>query len=51
MLSNIVTFSILAGILVVIPGLDFALVLRYATTQSRKAALVVMFGITSGLFV
>jgi threonine/homoserine/homoserine lactone efflux protein len=51
MLSNIVTFSILAGILVIIPGLDFALVLRYATTQSRKSALVVMLGITSGLFV
>lgn len=51
MLSSIITFSILAGILVLIPGLDFALVLRYATTQSRTSAMVVMLGITSGLFV
>ena len=51
MFGNILTFAILAGILVLIPGLDFALVLRYATTQSRKSALVVMLGITSGLFV
>ncbi len=51
MVSNIITFSILAGMLVLIPGLDFALVLRYATTQSRRSALVVMVGITSGLFV
>ncbi len=51
MLSSLITFSILAGILVLIPGLDFALVLRYATTQSRSSAIVVMLGITSGLFV
>ena len=51
MLSNILTFSVLATLLVLIPGLDFALVLRYATTQSRKSAIIVMFGITSGLFV
>jgi threonine/homoserine/homoserine lactone efflux protein len=51
LVSNIITFSILAGMLVLIPGLDFALVLRYATTQSRRSALVVMVGITSGLFV
>ena len=51
MLTNMITFAILASILVIIPGLDFALVLRYATTQSRKSAIVVMLGITSGLFV
>lgn len=51
MLSRLVTFSILAGLLVLIPGMDFALVLRYATTQSRKSAIIVMLGITSGLFV
>ena len=51
MVSNIIAFSILAGMLVLIPGLDFALVLRYATTQSRRSALEVMVGITSGLFV
>lgn len=51
MLSSILTFSILAALLVLIPGMDFALVLRYATTQSRKSAMVVMLGITSGLFV
>jgi len=51
MLSSLLTFSILAGLLVLLPGMDFALVLRYATTQSRKSAIVVMLGITSGLFV
>ena len=51
MVSNIIAFSILAGMLVLIPGLDFALVLRYATTQSRRSALEVMVGITSVLFV
>ena len=51
MVSNIIAFSILVGMLVLIPGLDFALVLRYATTQSRRSALEVMVGITSGLFV
>ena len=51
MVSSIITFSILAGMLVLIPGLDFALVLRYATTQSRRSALEVIVGITSGLFV
>jgi threonine/homoserine/homoserine lactone efflux protein len=50
-LANILTFAVLATILVLIPGLDFALVLRYATTQSRKSAILVMLGITSGLFV
>jgi threonine/homoserine/homoserine lactone efflux protein len=51
MVSSILTFSILATLLVLIPGMDFALVLRYASTQSRKSAIVVMLGITSGLFV
>ena len=51
MVSSLITFSILAGLLVLLPGMDFALVLRYATTQSRKSAIVVMLGITSGLFV
>ncbi len=51
MLSDFITFSILAAFLVLIPGLDFALVLRYATTKSRRSAIVVMLGITTGLFV
>jgi threonine/homoserine/homoserine lactone efflux protein len=50
MLSNLVTFAILAGILVLIPGLDFAVVLRYSATQSRKDAFLVSIGITSGLY-
>ena len=44
-------FSILATILVLIPGLDFTLVVKYATTKSKKSAVAVMLGITSGLFV
>jgi threonine/homoserine/homoserine lactone efflux protein len=51
MLSNLVTFAILAGILVLIPGLDFAVVLRYSATQSRRASFLVSLGITSGLYI
>lgn len=51
MTSDLIAFSFLAGILVLIPGLDFTLVVRYASTQSRKSAIAVMLGITSGLFV
>ena len=51
MLSNLLTFAILAGILVLIPGLDFAVVLRYSATQSRKASFLVSLGITTGLYV
>ncbi|MEY4323777.1 MAG: Leucine efflux protein [Actinomycetota bacterium] len=34
-----------------IPGLDFAVVLRYSATQSRKNAFLVSLGITAGLYV
>lgn len=51
MADNFVAFSILATILVLIPGLDFTLVVKYATTKSKKSAVAVMLGITSGLFV
>ena len=51
MADNFLAFSILATILVLIPGLDFTLVVKYATTKSKKSAVAVMLGITSGLFV
>jgi threonine/homoserine/homoserine lactone efflux protein len=50
-ISNYLSFAILAGILVLIPGLDFALVLRYAATKSKKSAMLVSAGITTGLYV
>lgn len=49
--ADILTFSVLATLLVLVPGLDFTLVLRFASTQSRNSAFAVMLGITSGLFV
>ena len=51
MSGNLVSFSILAIVLVLIPGLDFTLVIRYATTQSKKSALAVALGINTGLLV
>jgi threonine/homoserine/homoserine lactone efflux protein len=51
MTSDILSFTLLAAILVLIPGLDFTLVLRYATTKGRKSAIMVMLGITSSLFI
>lgn len=51
MTSDILSFTLLATILVLIPGLDFTLVLRYATTKTRKSAIMVMLGITSSLFI
>ena len=51
MSGNLVSFSILAIVLVLIPGLDFTLVIRYATTQSKRSALAVALGINTGLLV
>jgi threonine/homoserine/homoserine lactone efflux protein len=49
--SAVLTFALLAGALTVTPGLDTALVLRAAITQSRREAVATGAGIVAGLFV
>ena len=49
MLSDLLTFAIAAGVLVLIPGLDTALVLRSSLADSRAAAYATALGIVSGL--
>jgi threonine/homoserine/homoserine lactone efflux protein len=49
--SAVLTFALLAGLLTVTPGLDTALVLRAALTQTRREAVATGVGIVAGLFV
>jgi threonine/homoserine/homoserine lactone efflux protein len=49
--SAVLTFALVAGVLTVTPGLDTALVLRAALTQSRREAVATGVGIVGGLFV
>src|SRR5687768_15938810 len=49
--SGVLPFALVAGVLTVTPGLDTALVLRSALTQSRREAVATGVGIVGGLFV
>ena len=51
MFQSLVEFSILAGLLVLVPGLDAALIIRATIRASTKAAFATTFGIASGLFI
>lgn len=44
-------FTVLAGLLTIVPGLDTALVLRSAVLQTRRHALATALGITTGALV
>jgi threonine/homoserine/homoserine lactone efflux protein len=46
----LLSFALLAGLLTILPGLDTALVLRSALTQSRRHAYATALGIMSGTF-
>ncbi len=46
----LLSFALLAGLLTILPGLDTALVLRSALTQSRRHAYATAVGIMSGTF-
>ena len=48
--SALLSFALLAGLLTILPGLDTALVLRSALTQSRRHAYATALGIMSGTF-
>ena len=49
--SAVLTFALVAGALTLTPGLDTALVLRAALTQTRREAVATGVGIVAGLFV
>ena len=48
--SALWSFALLAALLTILPGLDTALVLRSALTQSRRHAYATAFGIMSATF-
>jgi threonine/homoserine/homoserine lactone efflux protein len=48
--SALLSFALLAGLLTILPGLDTALILRSALTQSRRHAYSTALGIMSGTF-
>lgn len=48
--SAVASFALLAGLLTILPGLDTALILRSALTQSRRHAYSTALGIMSGTF-
>lgn len=48
-LSALLAFSVVAGLLTITPGLDTALVLRAALTQGRRHAYATAAGICAGL--
>ena len=49
--AAVLTFTLVAAVLTLTPGLDTALVLRAALTQSRREAFATAAGIVAGLFV
>lgn len=51
LLHAVLSFALVAGLLMIIPGLDTTLVLRTATMQGRKQAFATALGITMGILV
>src|SRR5260370_13875935 len=51
MTSPLIAFIPIAGLLVITPGPDMALVTKNALTRGRRAALATAFGIEAGLLV
>jgi threonine/homoserine/homoserine lactone efflux protein len=49
--TAVLTFTLVAAVLTLTPGLDTALVLRAALTRSRREAMATAAGIVAGLFV
>lgn len=51
LVSALLGFAVVAGLMTITPGLDTALVLRSAITQGRKEAMVTALGICTGVLV
>lgn len=51
MITAIIGFAVVAGLMTIIPGIDTALVLRTAITQGRGPAFAAAAGISTGLLV
>lgn len=51
LLSALLGFAVVAGLMTITPGLDTALVLRSAVTQGRKEAVVTAAGICTGVLI
>ncbi len=51
LLTDVLSFALVAGLLTMIPGLDTALVLRAAITQGKKQAFATALGISTGALV
>ncbi|MGA8015045.1 MAG: LysE family translocator [Candidatus Dormiibacterota bacterium] len=51
LVSNIVSFAALAALLTVVPGLDTALVLRWAIARGRRQAFATAFGVNCGVWI
>lgn len=51
MTQPLIEFAILAGLLVLVPGLDTALVIRATLRASTQSAFATSLGISSGLFI
>jgi threonine/homoserine/homoserine lactone efflux protein len=50
-LSNFLSFGVVAALLTLLPGLDFTLVVKAATTKSKSYAIATALGINTGLFI
>ncbi|RJF72904.1 LysE family translocator [Deinococcus cavernae] len=51
LVSALLGFAVVAGLMTITPGLDTALVLRSAITQGRREAVVTALGICTGVLV
>jgi threonine/homoserine/homoserine lactone efflux protein len=49
--SAVLSFAVIAGFLTILPGLDTALVLRAAITQSKRHAFATALGISTGALI
>jgi threonine/homoserine/homoserine lactone efflux protein len=51
LLSSVLSFAVVSGLMTMVPGLDTALVLRTAITQGRRHAFAAALGINTGALV
>jgi threonine/homoserine/homoserine lactone efflux protein len=49
MLTSMLQFAVVAGVMTLVPGLDFTLILRTALTQTKRVSFAAGLGISLGL--